>query len=230
MRPQKNHTSNTTQTNQEQITAVYSWIQKNEQMIASLSGRLAVLETRLSLLISNNQQQINPEPKGPTNQEHDNNKDQCKWTNINPDLTTDQTPIQDHEPQRKTLADEITSLDTLSADNNKRESRDNISNQIDIPTQQKHVPKRETIFHYGSILLIVIAITTIAYSILNTQNILANPLLLACLGITSPLAVILKMFETKKKDYHTPSNLHSPQTESFEDPDEEPLFTTLDQP
>lgn len=103
---------------EESITTLHSWI--NEQMISSISGRLAVVETRLSLVAPLSDPESRETPPGPIErlvQESKRPANARAWASVlDHDLAELRDRLQEQDHQLNTVTDHLSSLASTEAE------------------------------------------------------------------------------------------------------------------
>jgi hypothetical protein len=238
-----NHTTSQTTTPQdpEPITALNGWMQKHEQMIASLSGRLAVLETRLSLLTPLHEPTINDTDVGPfqrclleaKNHHKTNLRDWAKILDY--DLAQLQASLQDHDRRLTTITDQTTILGSTlekiqQTSTDAREQAIHTTRTLTKhlhhhkePTHVMRLGRLELPMELNGILLALLAFTVAALILLGQKAILADPIFLIGIGVLFLATALLKQAYTKLRQSRQRRNQqeNDPPTEIFDDTHEE---------
>ncbi len=203
---------------QESITALHSWMQKNEQMIASISGRLAVVETRLSLVAPLSGPEMREETGGPVQrllgEGRKNHAMNVKaWARVlDQELTLLQTSVQDHGVRLGSTADRLTAVeksmtetaalheavktDSTQLATSVTERLDKVEQRLGRPMMMR-LGRFELPLEVSGILMGGLAFTVAALIFLGQKAVLVDPAFLAgvgCVFLTSALAkrVIMK--------------------------------------
>ena len=207
----------------ERITALHSWMQKNEQMIASLSGRLAVVETRLSLVAPPSDNDAHEECVGPMQQlVRDGKKNRIvntrAWAKVlDHDLESLRASLQDHDRRLDVITNQMTVMSasvekTLSASTQaKAEAALTTASVMERLTQVEqrdqplamHLGRFELPLEVSGILMGLLAFMISALIFFGQKAVLVDPMFLTGIGMVFIVIAIMKR-QIAKTRRHAP--------------------------
>ena len=223
---------------EESITSLHSWTQKNEQMISSISGRLAVVETRLSLVAPISDLESREASQGPIQRlvtEAKRPVNVRAWARVlDHDLALLQDKMQNQDQELKVLTNQMAGLGTtddattLPEDMKKElnQSTQEIMERLNHLEQQRgrlvtmRLGRFEVPLELSSILFGGLAFTVATLIVVGQKQVLADPAFLAGIGIIFLSSAIGKHLLGKTHD-SIGSAIHDsmplPETERLED-------------
>jgi chromosome segregation ATPase len=221
---------------EERITTLHSWMQKNEQMISSISGRLAVVETRLSLVAPISDLESRQACSGPIQrlvQETKRHANVRAWARVlDHDLAALQERLQTQDQQLKEITGQLTAFPgtaseiTTTSDTLKVEIAQSTQSLADRLAQLEQPRGRlftmrlgrfELPLELSSILIGGLAFTVAGLVALGQKEVLGDPLFLAGIGILFLASAVVKRLIVKTRSPLThalgePLPLHKPGT------------------
>ena len=203
------------------ITALHSWMQKNEQMIASLSGRLAVVETRLSLVTPPSDIEAQEKYVGPMQQLVIEGKKNCTvntraWAKVlDHDLARLATRLQDHEQRLEVITNQMAVMGasvekTLTASHEARaEAVLATTSVMKRLTQLEHrgqplvmrLGRFELPLEVSGVLMGLLAFMVAALIFFDQKAVLGDPMFLAGIGMVFILSAIAKRLLVKTRQH-----------------------------
>jgi len=212
--PQRSQSRKTSgQTPEESISALHSWMQKNEQMITSISGRLAVVETRLSLVAPLSNPESRGEVLGPIQRlvvegRKNHMMNARAWARVlDHDLAVLQTTTQGYGQQLDTLTGQLASLkasveETATADQGlKADAAQLTASVMDRLAKMEQKQGRPLVMRLGrfelpleisGILMGGLAFMVAALVFLGQKAVLGDPLFLAGIGCVFLVSAVVK--------------------------------------
>jgi hypothetical protein len=220
----------------ESITTLHSWMQKNEQMISSISGRLAVVETRLSLVDPISDLESRQSTSGPIQRLVTEGKRPANvrvWASVlDHELALLQQRLQ---AQDQTLTEITTRLTTVpetatgvtTATENLRseimQSSQSLMDRVAKLEQQRgrlltmRLGRFELPLELSSILIGGLAFTVAGLVAIGQKDVLGDPRFLAGIGILFLASAVIKRLITRARTpltqgLHDPMPLSEPST------------------
>jgi hypothetical protein len=224
---------------EESVTSLHSWTQKNEQMISSISGRLAVVETRLSLVAPISDLESREASQGPIQRlvtEVKRPVNVRAWARVlDHDLALLQEKMQNQDQELKLLTNQLAGFTGTTDD--AKTLHENMKKQVDQSTQElierldrleqqrgrlvtMRLGRFEVPLELSSILFGGLAFTVATLIVVGQKQVLVDPAFLAGIGIVFLSSTVIKHLFGKTRGSMSSALRESmplPETNSLED-------------